>query len=62
MTETETTTHFGEVEKPLPDWRKKDAHDPDDGNDLDTATAADVMAVLGFDPDEEPNQTNSKES
>lgn len=44
--------HFGEVDAPLPDWRKDkrlvDEEDPDD--ELLDETPEDVIAILGFDP------------
>lgn len=45
--------HFGAPGKPLPDWRKQQPHEADDGNDLDAECPPDVEAVLGFDPDKE---------
>jgi hypothetical protein len=38
---------FGDAEKPLPDWRKKLADEPDDD-----APQPGVEAMLGFDPEE----------
>jgi hypothetical protein len=44
--------HFGEIDRPLPDWREDESllneEDPDD--ELLIPTPADVVAILGFDP------------
>jgi hypothetical protein len=45
--------HFGEIDNPLPDWRKQKIESEDKDNDEDEAIEADVLAVLGFDPDKE---------
>lgn len=49
--------HFGDVDKPLPDWRKKADKDEagDDDEPLDK-TPADVTDMLGFDPVDEADE------
>lgn len=51
-------THFGYYGKPLPDWRKApDADDDDDPDDEELeVTPPDVVAILGFDPKELPDE------
>lgn len=48
-----TDVHFGGINKPLPDWRKKTMPGEDDDNDEDAPIEKDVLAILGFDPDKE---------
>ena len=46
--------HFGEVDKPLPDWRADVPDDEDESDDVDdellSETPEDVIEMLGFDP------------
>jgi hypothetical protein len=44
--------HFGDVDKPLPDWREAEFDDSDDDEDI--PTPPDVIEMLGFDPADEP--------
>jgi hypothetical protein len=44
--------HFGRVDKKPVDWRKVPDPDPDDEQ---IVTPPDVVAMLGFDPDKEPD-------
>lgn len=51
--------HFGNAQKPLPDWRDTPGDDPDVDDD-EVATPKDVIAMLGFDPaDEKHGQTDA---
>lgn len=45
--------HFGYVGKQLPDWRDEPILE-DTGNDEDWKIEAEVLAVIGFDPDTDP--------
>lgn len=45
--------HFGDVDKPLPDWHKSPIVDDEDPDDEDIPAPPDVIAILGFDPSEE---------
>ena len=49
----EEEIHFGKVGGEIPDWRKVTLDDEDDDNDEDYPVSEGVLAVLGFDPDEE---------
>jgi hypothetical protein len=47
----ETDVHFGEIDKPLPDWRDDESVvDEVDPDDEEIETPEDVVSILGFDP------------
>ena len=52
MSDNLSDSHFGDVGKPLPDWRKIEDDTPDDDEPL-AETPPDVTDMLGFDPLEE---------
>jgi len=45
--------HFGDVDNPLPDWRKEGINEIDSDDEELSETPPDVIAMLGFDPLEE---------
>jgi hypothetical protein len=49
-----TDVYFGDVDRPLPDWRaEQDKDDPDTDDEEPTEDdIAAAKAILGFDPDE----------
>lgn len=47
--------HFGNVDAPLPDWRKAALDDGPDNDEPFAVTPQEIVDLLGFDPAKEPS-------